>query len=146
MPAKGGAKAAPKKDSTPKAPKAKKGSEKKDEEPAAPAVAAAEPTPVAAPKAEAPKAEAPKAEAPKTEAPKTEEPKVAVKKVEPAKVEAKSDSTVKHPLCKWAESSEAVFLTIEVNDCKNPSISITETEITFECNGYKADLKLKKGD
>lgn len=78
------------------------------------------------PKAEAPKAEAPKAEAPKTEAPKTE---------------AKE---VKHPLCKWAESNDAIFLTVEVSDCKNPTIKITDKGVLFECNGYKADLQLKK--
>jgi hypothetical protein len=114
------------------------GKNKKDEEADA---TKAEPT-KAEPKAEptTPK-ETPKVEAPKEQAKET---KAAAPKAE-AKAPAKtSNETAKHPLCKWAESSDAVFLTIEVNDVKDPVISITDNVVSFESNGYKCDLKLKK--
>jgi chemotaxis protein histidine kinase CheA len=92
-----------------------------------------EPTKAAEPK-KAEKAAEPKAEAPKAET-KAAEPKKA-----PA---AAQSSSLKHPMCKWAESNEAVFLTIEVPDVKDPAITITEDTVSFEANGYRADLKLK---
>jgi len=160
MPAKGGSKKTDTaKDSNPKTTsKPKKGSEKKDDAPSAaePQVEASSSkvqetastsstattsTTAATSSTATTSSTTTKAEEPKAQ----EQTKSSNSKPNPkAKTEAKADSTsVKHPLCKWAESSEAVFLTIEVSDCKNPTISITDTAVTFECNGYKADLKLK---
>ena len=51
-------------------------------------------------------------------------------------------------MVKWAETDGAVYLTIDVADCKDPKLSVTEENVTFSCTTnagvYFCDLKLKQ--
>jgi len=59
---------------------------------------------------------------------------------------AKPDGA-KHPMIKWAETTDAIFMTLEVSDCPSPEIKISEDNVCFlsknKDGAYYCDLKLK---
>jgi len=56
-------------------------------------------------------------------------------------------AVAKHPMVKWAETTDAIFLTLEVSDCVAPDIQFSDGSVCFMGTNkdgvYYCDLRLK---